>query len=149
MIEVGNRGDSDMRERFGRAHDETQNAQDAPEERGLDVEARYVGESQFDYLVEVDTEKIVRALGPDFSLLAALPNRGVIVTSRATTPGYDFVSRYFAPNAGIDEDPVTGSSQCCLGPFWQERIGRSEFVAFQASPRGVRCECAWSPTGFT
>jgi predicted PhzF superfamily epimerase YddE/YHI9 len=62
--------------------------------------------------------------------------RGVIVTARASTPGYDFVSRFFAPNFGIDEDPVTGSAHCCLGPFWAEKLGKTEFVGYQASARG-------------
>jgi predicted PhzF superfamily epimerase YddE/YHI9 len=62
--------------------------------------------------------------------------RGVIVTARSATPQYDFVSRFFAPWAGINEDPVTGSAHCCLGPYWRDRLGKSEFVAFQASARG-------------
>jgi predicted PhzF superfamily epimerase YddE/YHI9 len=95
-----------------------------------------VGRSIFDYLVEVESEAIVRTLQPDFALLATLAVRGVIVTSRATTQGYDFVSRYFAPAAGIDEDPVTGSAHCCLTPFWCERLGKAELVAYQASARG-------------
>jgi predicted PhzF superfamily epimerase YddE/YHI9 len=71
--------------------------------------------------------------------------RGVIVTAKATMPGVDFVSRFFAPGAGIDEDPVTGSAHCCLGPFWKERLGKNEFAAHQLSPRGgmlkVKIEC--------
>ncbi|MFA6318407.1 MAG: PhzF family phenazine biosynthesis protein, partial [Elusimicrobiota bacterium] len=59
-----------------------------------------------------------------------------IVTARAETRGYDFVSRVFAPGEGIDEDPVTGSAHCCLGPFWRERFGKDDFTAFQASARG-------------
>ena len=62
--------------------------------------------------------------------------RGVIVTSRAVTQGYDFVSRFFAPGSGIPEDPVTGSAHCALGPYWSERLGKTEFVAYQASARG-------------
>ena len=67
-------------------------------------------------------------------LLRAIPVRGVIVTSRAKE--YDFVSRFFAPGSGIDEDPVTGSAHCCLGPFWSTRLNKTEFVAYQASARG-------------
>ena len=62
--------------------------------------------------------------------------RGVIVTSRASTPGFDFVSRFFAPRVGVNEDPVTGSAHCTLAPFWAARLGKAELVAYQASPRG-------------
>lgn len=88
------------------------------------------------WLVELDSEQIVRELQPDFSLLKRVPLSGVIVTSRAATAGYDFVSRFFAPQIGIDEDPVTGAAHCSLGPFWQTRLGRDSFVAYQASARG-------------
>src|SRR5206468_7107227 len=72
---------------------------------------------------------------PDVRRLAELPVRGVIVTSRATTPGFDFVSRFFAPRVGVDEDPVCGSAHCGLGPFWAERLGRPDLVGYQASAR--------------
>jgi PhzF family phenazine biosynthesis protein len=102
----------------------------------LGVAPKYVGRNQFDYLVEVDGEASVRGLKPDHRALAALPVRGVIVTAHADSPGYDFVSRFFAPGSGVAEDPVTGSAHCALGPFWQSRLGKSELVAYQASPRG-------------
>jgi len=102
----------------------------------LGVTPKYVGRNQFDYLVEVDGEDTVRRLAPDHAALATLPVRGVIVTSRADSPGYDFVSRFFAPGAGVAEDPVTGSAHCALGPFWQARLGKSDLVAYQASARG-------------
>jgi predicted PhzF superfamily epimerase YddE/YHI9 len=102
----------------------------------MGVEARFVGRNQFDYLLEVDAEKIVRALAPDSRRLATLPVRGVIVTSRSDGPGCDFVSRFFAPGSGIDEDPVTGSAHCALGPFWGQRLGKEELVGYQASARG-------------
>jgi PhzF family phenazine biosynthesis protein len=102
----------------------------------LNVSPKYLGKNEFDYLVEVDTEEIVRTMSPNFSLLATLPTRGVIVTSIATTPGYDFISRFFAPRIGINEDPVTGAAHCCLGPFWSSRLGKNELVAYQASARG-------------
>jgi PhzF family phenazine biosynthesis protein len=102
----------------------------------LGVAPKYVGKSKFDYLVEVDTEETVRNLKPDFGLLRAMQVRGVMVTSQATMAGYDFVSRFFAPGSGIDEDPVTGSAHCCLGPFWSKRLGKNELNAFQASRRG-------------
>jgi PhzF family phenazine biosynthesis protein len=102
----------------------------------LGVAPKYVGKSKFDYLIEVDKEETVRNLKPDFGLLRAMQVRGVMVTSQATTPGYDFVSRFFAPGSGIDEDPVTGSAHCCLGPFWSKRLGKNELRAYQASRRG-------------
>jgi PhzF family phenazine biosynthesis protein len=102
----------------------------------LGVMPQYVGKSEFDYLVEVDSEEAVRSLRPDFALLKTLTVRGVMVTSPADSSEYDFVSRFFAPGAGIDEDPVTGSAHCCLGPFWSLRFGKNEFVAYQASERG-------------
>ena len=78
----------------------------------------------------------MRRLTPDIRGLAALPVRGVIVTARSETEGFDFVSRFFAPRAGVDEDPVTGSAHCCLGPYWRGRLGRDAFTAWQASARG-------------
>jgi PhzF family phenazine biosynthesis protein len=97
---------------------------------------RYVGRNEFDYLVELASEGEVRALHPDFAVLRQLPVRGVIVTSRASTDGFDFVSRFFAPAFGVDEDPVTGSAHCCLTPYWAARLGKSELRAWQASARG-------------
>jgi PhzF family phenazine biosynthesis protein len=102
----------------------------------LGVEPRYVGRSIFDYLVEVGSEEEVTNLKPDFVLLRQIPIRGVMVTSRASSPGFDFVSRFFAPGVGIDEDPVTGSSHCCLGPYWANKLAKGEMVAYQASARG-------------
>ena len=104
--------------------------------KALGVTPMYVGKSRFDYLVEVSSEAAVRAVKPDMALLGRLPVRGVIITSRASAPDYDFVSRFFAPGSGIPEDPVTGSAHCCLGPFWRGRLGKDEFVAYQASARG-------------
>jgi len=102
----------------------------------LGVTPAYVGKNQFDYLVEVDSEETVRHLTPDHTALAKLPVRGVIVTSRAKTGEFDFVSRFFAPGSGIPEDPVTGSAHCALAPFWGARLGKTEMLAYQASPRG-------------
>ena len=107
----------------------------------LGVDARYVGRNQFDYLVEVDSEATVRGLAPDFQRLAAVQARGIIVTSRAAKPPFDFVSRFFAPAAGVNEDPVTGSAHCCLGPFWSKRLGKTELSAYQASAREARSTC--------
>jgi predicted PhzF superfamily epimerase YddE/YHI9 len=95
-----------------------------------------VGKNRLDYLIQVESEKVLRGLAPDHKRLATIPVRGVIVTSRSEDPRFDFVSRFFAPGSGIDEDPVTGSAHCCLGDFWRKRLGKSEFLAYQASPRG-------------
>ena len=103
---------------------------------GLGVGFTFVGTTPFDYLVEVASEEVVRALRPDMSALGRIDTRGIIVTARATTPGYDFVSRFFGPRAGVPEDPVTGSAHCALGPYWQSRLGKDAFFAHQASPRG-------------
>jgi PhzF family phenazine biosynthesis protein len=104
--------------------------------QALGVKLGYVGKNRFDYLVELESEAVLRAVVPDFKLLRSLPMRGIIVTSRSSDPRYDFVSRFFAPACGIDEDPVTGSAHCCLGDFWRKRLGKDEFRAYQASPRG-------------
>ena len=113
-------------------------AADPPAEllSALGAKAVHVGRNQFDYIVEVESEAVLRALSPDHSMLRRLPVRGVIVTARASSSGFDFVSRFFAPGAGVDEDPVTGSAHCCLGPYWAARLGKSEFMAYQASARG-------------
>lgn len=109
----------------------------------LGVQPVYVGRNQFDYLVEADSAAAVRAIQPDHSRLRILPVRGIIVTARSDTPEFDFVSRFFAPGSGVDEDPVTGSAHCCLAPYWSARLGKTEMVGYQASPRGgvVRVRC--------
>ena len=93
-----------------------------------------VGKSRFDYIVELASEEAVRALRVDISRLKEVEARGVIVTSEGRD--YDFVSRFFAPQAGVDEDPVTGSAHCCLAPYWAERLGKTEMTGYQASARG-------------
>jgi PhzF family phenazine biosynthesis protein len=112
-------------------------------EAAIGSKAAYAGQTRFDYLVELDSEESVRALGPDFARIGRLDARGLIVTSRASRPGYDYVSRFFGPAAGIDEDPVTGSAHCALGPFWRDRLGRDDLMGYQASARGgfVRTRC--------
>lgn len=102
----------------------------------LGVQPLYVGRNRMDYLVQLGSEAAVRSLSPDMAALASLDVRGVIVTSPADGRRYDFVSRFFAPAAGIAEDPVTGSAHCALGPFWAERLGKSKLEAYQASRRG-------------
>jgi len=105
---------------------------------GLDTVPRWCGRNRMDYLVEVDGEGVTRGLAPDFARLAQIETRGIIVTARSDTPGVDFVSRFFAPRHGINEDPVTGSAHCALAPYWAERLGRETLDALQLSPRGGR-----------
>ncbi len=102
----------------------------------LGASPRFVGRSTFDALVLLDSETTVRSLQPDFARLLQLPVRGVIVTSAADDERFDFVSRFFGPAVGIDEDPVTGSAHCALTPFWSERLGKTGMTAYQASKRG-------------
>ena len=104
----------------------------------LGVAVVAVARCRYDVLVEVPTAADVRALEPDLSALKAASGRGVIVTAPADdeSPGADFVSRFFAPAVGIDEDPVTGSAHCCLAPYWAARVGRPSLVGAQLSRRG-------------
>lgn len=96
----------------------------------------YVGRNKFDYMLELESEAAVRGLQPDFARLERVEARGVIVTSRSAAAEFDFVSRFFAPQSGVPEDPVTGSAHCSLGPYWQKKLGKTEFIAYQASARG-------------
>jgi len=102
----------------------------------LGCELRSCGLNSMDYLVEVADEKTLRALNPDFMALAKLPVRGIMVTCRSESSEFDFISRFFAPAAGVNEDPVTGSAHCALGPYWQAKLGKADFIAHQASARG-------------
>ena len=102
----------------------------------LGLTPTYVGKNRFDYLIDVDSAEAVHNLRPDFTLLADIMCRGFIVTSKSDLPEFDFISRFFAPGAGVNEDPVTGSAHCCLGPYWAKKLGRDELVAYQASQRG-------------
>ncbi len=111
---------------------------DAPEKlaEALDAAPKFVGRNKFDYLVELD-EQQVRGLKPNFSMLRGMNFvRGVIVTAPSSVAGFDFVSRFFAPGAGIDEDPVTGSAHCALAPFWAKRFGKTVMTGNQVSHRG-------------
>jgi PhzF family phenazine biosynthesis protein len=105
-------------------------------EKGLGTRLGYVGDNRFDLLVELDSEENLRMLRPKFNLLKKIPVRGVIATCVSDSPEYDFVSRFFAPALGVDEDPVTGSAHCCLGPYWAGKLGKTELVGYQASERG-------------
>lgn len=98
--------------------------------------ARYVGRSARNFYVELESAAAVRALEPTYATLARIEARGIVATSADETGEFDFISRYFAPSGGMNEDPVNGSSHACLGPFWQQRLGKDELLALQASPRG-------------
>lgn len=95
------------------------------------------------YLLEAASEAQVRALTPNFEALNRLGLRAILVTSRATTPGYDFVSRYFAPLLGVNEDPVTGSAHCYLATYWGQKLSQTRFTGWQASARGGTVRCVW------
>jgi len=94
----------------------------------------------FNYMAVLDNAEQVRALAPDMPAIAAMNRPGVIVTAPGDD-GHDFVSRYFAPAKGIPEDPVTGAAHCMLAPYWAERLGKTEFRAWQASKRGGEVVC--------
>ncbi len=103
---------------------------------GID-DLRWCGRSRFDVLVELPDAAAVRSLVPDLDRLAAVGTRGVLVTAAGDREGVDCVSRFFAPNVGIPEDPATGSAHCVLAVFWGERTGKQHLVGEQASPRGA------------
>jgi predicted PhzF superfamily epimerase YddE/YHI9 len=106
----------------------------------LGAEPVFVGRNRLDYLIELKDETTVRSLRPDLKRIAALSEqedaRGIIVTARGSNGNPDIVSRCFYPHFRIDEDPVTGSAHCGLAPYWMDRIGKQEIVAYQASARG-------------
>ena len=110
--------------------------------RALGAEVIEAYRTRFDLLVVVESDKVLRNLAPNFSELARVDGRGIIVTARAETSPYDFVSRFFAPAAGVDEDPVTGSAHCALTPYWSGKLNKTRMLAYQASARGgvVRVE---------
>ena len=107
----------------------------------LEVAPIYVGQTRFDYFVEVRDASTVRGVAPDFRELRRLGVRGVMVTSRSDDGSCDFVSRFFAPGAGIDEDPVTGSAHCALAPYWAKKLERDQVTGYQASARGGTIHC--------
>lgn len=102
----------------------------------LGVKPVFVGNNKMDYLVEIESEAELRRLQPNFSELGKLPVRGTIVTARSQSGDYDFVSRFFAPAAGVFEDPVTGSAHTALAPHWAAKLNKTEMVGYQASERG-------------
>ncbi|MEE2937929.1 MAG: PhzF family phenazine biosynthesis protein [Planctomycetota bacterium] len=121
---------------------DTVNEQLANEVRSsLAVESADVKQSKFDLVAIVEKEQIVRGAQPDFHRMRKIQTRGIIVTAKSDTAGIDFVSRFFAPQHQIDEDPVTGSAHCCLTPLWAEQLGKTKLVAYQASQRGGKLFC--------
>ncbi len=102
----------------------------------LGVTPVYVGRNRMDLLAEVESEEVLKSITPDFRLLAEIPVRGVIVTAASASGDFDFLSRFFAPNCGVNEDPVCGSAHCCLAPHWSTKLGKSDLLAYQASSRG-------------
>ncbi|KAA1258044.1 putative isomerase YddE [Rubripirellula obstinata] len=98
--------------------------------------------SKYDLLVVVEDASILKSLRPNFNAIADINTRGVMVSAAGGSNGTDFVSRFFAPQCGINEDPVTGSAHCCLAPYWADRLGKTSLVGYQASSRGgtVACE---------
>ena len=102
----------------------------------LGVPLKTVLYNSLGYLVEVASARQVEQLQPNFTLLKQLPISNVIVTSKSQDSTYDFVSRFFAPGLGVDEDPVTGAAHCCLAPYWRDRLHKNQFLAYQASSRG-------------
>jgi len=103
---------------------------------GLGVSIGQFGRSKFDVVVRLDSDAAVRAVRPDYNKLGAVKARGVIVTATSDDQKYDFVSRFFGPQVGIDEDPVTGSAHCALAPYWSSKLGKKEMTGYQASSRG-------------
>ncbi|MCI0448594.1 MAG: PhzF family phenazine biosynthesis protein [Chlorobi bacterium] len=97
---------------------------------------KYVGMTKWNYLIELEDENAVRSVVPRYDIMLALPGWGTIITAKASMDGYDFVSRFFAPEKGVPEDPVTGIAHCALGPYWQKKLGKDKFKALQASQRG-------------
>ena len=107
----------------------------------LGMALSFTGRNRMDWLVEVADEAAVRRVRPQIPLLAGLGVRGVIVTARSESPQRDFVSRFFAPAAGVDEDPVTGSAHCALAPYWAGKLRKPALVGYQASARGGTVLC--------
>jgi PhzF family phenazine biosynthesis protein len=104
--------------------------------QALGIEPVHIARNRFDILAELPTADDVCTLEPDMAALAAIHTRGIIVTAPSDLPQFDFVSRFFAPSAGIPEDPVTGSAHCFLGPYWGAKLNRTEMTGFQCSARG-------------
>ena len=104
--------------------------------QALGVEPLYTGRNRFDILVELPLADDVCSLEPYLNALATIQTRGIIVMAVSDQPQIDFVSRFFAPSAGVPEDPVPGSAHCSLALYWGEKLKKMEMVVFQCSSRG-------------
>ncbi len=104
--------------------------------KALGVDPVYVGQNRFDLLVALESEEVVRSTKPDFKILMEIYVRGIIVTSSSISPEHDFVSRFFCPSFGVNEDPATGSVHCCLRRYWGVKLNKKELIGYQASSRG-------------
>lgn len=104
--------------------------------KALGAEPVFVGRARFDTLVELASEEVIRGLTPDMGMIEAVGRRGVMVTARASTAPFDYVCRFFGPGGGVPEDPVTGSIQSTLGPYWAAKLGKQDLLGYQASARG-------------
>ena len=104
--------------------------------QALGADPLYVGKYRMDYIVQLKDETCVKKLAPDFNALSKIQIRGIIVTAQSVDKKCDFISRFFAPGAGVNEDPVTGSAHCCLAEYWGERLKKNSLVGYQASKRG-------------
>jgi PhzF family phenazine biosynthesis protein len=114
----------------------------------LGAAPRFTGRNRMDLLALLESAEAVRRLTPDFALLREIDARGVIATARAAEGAeHDFVSRFFGPRAGVNEDPVTGSAHCALAPFWAERLGQARLTGRQVSARGGTVRCETSDSG--
>ncbi len=102
----------------------------------LGVEPVSLAETEHNYIVELANDDAVFSVSPDFIALSKLKKFGTIITSKSSDERFDFISRYFVPAKGINEDPVTGSAHCALGPYWSQKTGKKSFSAYQASLRG-------------
>lgn len=111
-------------------------------EKLIGLPTLYTGRTRFDYLLVMDSEQAVKQLAPDFEKLKKMKTRGIIITAKSEDAKYDFVSRFFAPSVGIDEDPVTGSAHTVLGIYWSQVLKKKKLIGYQASREGgiVRVE---------
>ena len=116
--------------------DEVKNIDSIDIFKELNLEPTFIGRTSFDYFLEVSTPELVMNYNPMFEIISKLDSRGLIVTSKSNSDSYDFVSRFFAPQSGVPEDPVTGSAHCSLGTYWYKKLGKSDLIGYQASVRG-------------
>lgn len=104
--------------------------------QALGIPIKTVMKNSLGYLVEVESEELVREMQPNFTLLSELFPEIIVTSLAENSSEFDFVSRFFAPGLGINEDPVTGAAHCCLAPYWRNKLNKDEFLAYQASSRG-------------